>query len=110
MKARAHKRTPVHATIYVWDEIEETLLGQLCNVSPGGLLLLTEQTLPIDAVFQIRIQPAATNSFEPFSLGIETLWTEPGNQGASFWVGMRVIDASEEGRRRLVALGAMQAP
>ncbi len=110
MKARAHERNPVQAGISVWDEIEDNLLGQLCNVSPGGLLLLSEQTLPSDAVFQIRIQPAAAHSFEPFSLGVETLWTQPGNQGASFWVGMRVIDASEEGRRRLAALGATQAP
>jgi hypothetical protein len=107
MKERAHKRVPVHYRTHVWDEIEESLLGQLCNVSAGGLLLLSEQKLPMDAIYQIRIEPADSTAFEPFSLGAETLWMQPGNQGASFWIGMRVIGASEEGRKRLAALVSM---
>jgi hypothetical protein len=101
MRRREHKRVPVKSEVYLWDEIEECLIGQLCNVSYGGLLVLTERQLPIDAVFQLRVQAAQEDAFPAFSVGVETLWAHPANHAGSSWVGMQIIDLSEQGAQRL---------
>jgi len=106
---REHDRVPVTSEVYLWDEIEECLLGQLCNVSFGGLLILTERQLPIDAVFQVRVQSSQQGAVPSFSVGVETLWAQPANQAGSSWVGMQIIDLSEEGSRHLKELMERQA-
>jgi hypothetical protein len=105
---RREKRVDIRSGIYVWDEIEDAPLGQLANVSRGGLMVVTEQALPTDAVYQVRIQPAdASAAMPPFSLGVETLWINPGPGHHSYWVGMRIIDISEDGKARLRELMEM---
>jgi hypothetical protein len=104
---RREKRVDVRSGVYVWNEIDDAPMGQLANISDGGLMVMTEQALPIDAVFQVRIQPADPSAAQPrFSLGVETLWAQPGPGHHSYWVGMRVIDISEDGRARLQQLKA----
>jgi hypothetical protein len=106
---RRENRVDIRSGIYVWDEIEDALMGQLANVSYGGMLVITEHALPINAVYQVRIQPRkASTALPPFTLGVETLWAQPGPGHHSYWVGMRIVDVSEDGKARLRELMEMQ--
>ncbi|MGD2083594.1 MAG: PilZ domain-containing protein [Chromatiales bacterium] len=106
---RREKRVDIQSGIYVWNEIEDSPLGQLANISRGGLMVITDQPLPTDAVYQVYIQGRKPSAALPrFSLGVETLWTHPGPGHHSYWVGMRIIDISEEGKALLRQLMDLQ--
>lgn len=111
MKRRQYERVPVTTLIQVRDEVTDELMGQLGNLSYGGVLLIADRELPLDAVYQIRIEvPGPGTAVDPLSLGVETLWRQRANNGRSCWVGMRIIDMSDADRGRLRDLMAMQRP
>jgi hypothetical protein len=111
VKERLHPRVPVSTEIRVWDDFADEPLGRLGNLSYGGLLLIADRRLPLDAVYQIRIEvPDASRAVEPLSLGVETLWSQGPDGGRPCWVGMRIIDMSETDKGRLRELMELQRP
>ena len=111
MKQRLHERIPVSTEIRVWDEVAEELLGRLGNISYGGLLQITEHALPVDSIYQVRVEIADEGiGVGPISLGVETLWRHRADDGESCWIGMRIIDISDGDKRRLRELMDLQRP
>lgn len=108
---RKHPRKRVDRNWEVVDMNREETLGRLVNVSRSGLMLLSLHPLEAGRVVQLRLALAekADEGGEPVLPGpavfwAESLWAEPSNEQDRFWVGMQVIDISDENVQALDAI------
>ncbi|MBD8881081.1 MULTISPECIES: PilZ domain-containing protein [Rhodanobacter] len=86
---RRAPRKPVDAGIVAIDMIAEQPLGNLCNVSASGLLLIGSREPRSEGIYQVRIAlPHAGGHVE---LGLQEQWHEPAASPGQFWAGYRII-------------------
>lgn len=86
---RRAPRKPVDAGIVAIDMIAEQPLGNLCNVSASGLLLIGNREPRSEGIYQVRIAlPHANGNVE---LGLQEQWHEPAAGPGQFWSGFRII-------------------
>ena len=83
--------------IDVFDTNRGQPLGRLVNLSTEGMMLVsTEKEIP-EGIFQIElVLERPHRERDRVSMGIESLWTAPGNAPELRWTGFRIIDISLE--------------
>ena len=97
---RAHRR-PADVTTVVNDVISGRVLGQLGNLSTGGLLLIATQPPRHDAVYQVSLALPGRN--ESLELGIQEQWQDATPRAGRTWAGFRIIAIDEDDAIRLKA-------
>jgi hypothetical protein len=92
MNTRDQRRAPrkaVDAGVVAFDTIAERPLGNLCNLSSNGLLLIGGREPRSEGIYQVRLPlPDASGSIE---LGLQEQWHEPAGGPGQYWAGYRII-------------------
>jgi hypothetical protein len=102
---RKHPRTKAPFRVTVYDRSTDTAIGQVVNISIGGLMLISDRPIPADQVFQLRISlPEPIAEADSVEFGAESLWKSPAMVDDYFWTGFQIIDISESDSRILEAL------
>ncbi len=94
---RRAKRKQVSERIDVTDTMLESVIGLIGNISETGMMLLTNQDIGNDALFQLNFTLADKGGNQrELSLGSHQLWSEPASSPGHHWVGFRFIDISPD--------------
>lgn len=79
-------------------------LGVLANLSANGLMLNSEQPLPEQSTYQVRLSwQDGQGQHHELALGIHVLWCSPG-PGGGHWAGCEIISISDADQETLLAL------
>lgn len=81
--------------------IDGQRIGEVGNVSIGGMMLIATQQLYADGILQLKIDVPAELGFGLISLGVKILWCTPANSPDEFWAGLETIDISPADRESL---------
>lgn len=96
---RVAPRKRVNEKILVRDLNTDELIGNLVNISTGGLMLLSEVPLTPNRLFQFSLAlPAPVNGIPAIEFGVECLWVQDDTEtGGPCWAGFQIIDISDTG-------------
>lgn len=102
MKDRKHPRFDVVVPVPVLNKYTQEVLGNVVNLSSGGLLLASQQPLDADQIYQIQliVKDQGSELGEVIDVGIDCLWSKEGEQGLCF-SGCQIIDCSDENEKRI---------
>lgn len=101
---RRAPRRQVADLVPVTDQMRESVVGRLGNVSETGMLMLASQPLRDDALYQLRFPlPLADGRSEAIDVGVHLLWSEPAHAPGQSWAGFRFLTLSREHRHLLRA-------
>lgn len=99
---RRSPRIDTNQSIQIFDMLQASLMGNLVNISTGGLMLLTSQEIPINHVFQLEMTlQFSDGSNKTIQFGAESLWSQNTSTPGHEWVGFHIIDISEENQQLL---------
>lgn len=95
---RRSQRKRAHHAIQVTNAITGQRIGHIGNLSIDGMLLISSQRLPEDALFQFlfHLPSGATAQMHQLEIGMHEQWCEAANVPGQFWSGFRIIDISPE--------------
>jgi hypothetical protein len=90
---RRAKRRKVDERIEVTDAMTERVVGHLSDLSETGLLLIANQALVSDALYQLRFRLVDGNRHERVvEVGAHELWSDAAAAPGQVWTGFRFID------------------
>jgi c-di-GMP-binding flagellar brake protein YcgR len=90
---RRAKRRKVEQQIEVLDTMTEKIIGHLSDLSETGMLLILNQPLMNDALYQLRFTLTdATGRDHAIVLGAHELWSDQAAAPGQVWTGFRFID------------------
>ncbi len=95
---RRSQRKRAHHAIHVSNAITGQQIGHIGNLSTDGMLLISGQRLPEDALFQFAFQlpSGSTGQMHPLEIGMHEQWSEAANAAGQYWSGFRIIDIAPE--------------
>lgn len=92
---RRAKRRKVEQRIEVLDLMTERVVGHLSDLSETGMLLIANQPLVSDGLYQVRIKLADPHGHEhTLEIGAHELWSDAAAAPGQVWTGLRFIDMS----------------
>jgi len=94
------RRRTVTVPIDVVDTMTEQSVGNLFNLSVGGMLLIASVDLLDDALYQFRFA-LPDNDGAPIEAGAHVLWRDAASAPGQFWVGLRFLGLAPDATRRL---------
>jgi hypothetical protein len=81
----------------VSDQITGTQVGRVVNISAEGLMLISQEPIVIDSVYQLNLLlPDSNGRQTKISFGAVAVWTTDATQPDSFWSGFSIIDISSD--------------
>lgn len=96
---RRSERIPVQERIAVLDRMTGQPLGRIGNLSEGGMMLIVEEAVPEDALFQLGFPLGEQGPV--LEVGAQAMWVEAAQSPGSWWAGFRFIDIAERDQQRL---------
>jgi len=94
---RSRDRKHLNQTIDVTDVINQRKLGELVNLSIGGMMIMCDGELETNSIFQLAMTlPAPINGLTELQLGVDCLWCRHVDNFRRYWAGFQIIDASED--------------
>jgi hypothetical protein len=98
VEKRSIPRRKPSTAIRVSDDLSGEDLGNLANLTPEGLMLVSREPIALNSILQLRIQvPPAAKRAEKLCFGAESLWTSQAeDEGEYFWTGFSIIDISND--------------
>jgi hypothetical protein len=94
-----HRRSPrkrAEFTVEVTDVIQRRPLGQLGDLSKGGLMLISPRTPRAEAIYQLRVPLAGMQHPDPtIEVGVQALWHRLAAVPGQVWAGYRIIAISD---------------
>ena len=104
-ETRRAPRKQVPELIPVRDQMTESLIGRLGNISESGMLLIASGPLQEDALYQLQFAiPDGRGGQQPIDVGAHLLWREPTNAPDQSWAGFRFLTLDKAQRDLLVQL------
>ena len=96
---RVSPRKRVNEKIQIRDLNTGELLGNLVNISTGGLMLLSQVALTPNRLFQLSLAlPAPIDGIPVIEFGAECLWVQDNVEtNGPCWAGFQIIDISDLG-------------
>lgn len=81
----------------IYDTSTETLVGQLGDITPLGLMIISDASLPVDKLFTLKIELSAEVSDRPdFTVNARSLWCQPDVAPGIYNTGFELINPSVE--------------
>ncbi len=95
---RNSQRKRADTTIQVSNAITGQWIGHIGNLSVEGMLLISDQQMADDALFQFIFQlpDAETGRSHKLEVGVHEQWSEAATVPGQFWTGFRIIDIGAE--------------
>lgn len=110
MDKRKHPRIPLDADGWhaeIRNQLDGNLLGQVVNLSLGGMLIIGTQVMQAETLYQIELTASTPDGeTQRFNAGVMILWSSDAESPDTVWAGVQIIDMNEEDRSRLEALAA----
>ncbi len=113
MDKRKHDRVSLedkgwHAKLI--DQVTGDVLGDIVNLSPGGMMLITSRDIEIESLHQVECHATSPDGQDMrFTAGTVVLWRTEASQEHTYWLGLQIIDIDEASQSRLLALGSAMA-
>jgi hypothetical protein len=102
IEMRKHVRQDVPGVVCVTDRQAKRKIGRLVNISEEGLMILTDEPVAENAVFQLHLEFCnQEGESDPIEIGVESLWCKQGSNENQFWAGFYIIDISEQNQDRI---------
>lgn len=99
---RRARRRKAPDTILVTDAMSERVVGRIGNLSESGMLLIANETLVDDALYQLQfVLPDGKGSGAPVEVGVHLLWMDRASAPGQAWTGFRFIAVAEPHMSRL---------
>lgn len=90
---RRAKRRKVDDQVEVLDAMTERVVGHLSDLSETGLLLIANQPMTSDALYQLRFRLIDDRRHERvIEVGAHELWSDQAAAPGQVWTGFRFID------------------
>lgn len=86
-------------TLHVVDTINNITIGTIANLSSTGFMLVTDQLIEVDSVFQLSLQ-SASDALD-IHLGALCLWHAEAGAVETYWSGFQIIDISDRAQHQL---------
>jgi hypothetical protein len=94
---RRAKRRKVGYNVEILDLMTEEVVGRLSNLSETGMLIIANQRLTNDALYQLRLKlPDAAGAEHAIDLGAHELWADEAAAPGQVWTGFRFIDVAQQ--------------
>lgn len=96
-----------HLVFYlrVFSQEDNTIFGHVVDLSPIGLMILTEKEMVVDKVYQLRMSlPAVTGDREELLFDADCRWCKEDGNPDFFLSGFRIYDLADHERDRLEEL------
>ena len=93
---RRKKRVTIPDHPQILDAHSGKVLGELVNLSTGGLMAVSPDCIAYGTVCQMRIPLVQGNRKVEIVIGAESLWCDDANCSGSYWTGFQIIDISPE--------------
>lgn len=100
---RRARRRRAADVIEVFDTMTEQSIGRIGNISETGMMLMTDQKLCDDALYQIRFTLEDGNRSRTIEIGSHHLWSDGANMPGQYWAGFRFIDIATDDAAQLRA-------
>ncbi|MEO5629256.1 MAG: PilZ domain-containing protein [Thermomonas sp.] len=101
-ESRRMPRRAVTGTVDVIDSMSGHRIGQLGNLSLGGMLLMASTPLAEDALYQLRFA-LPDSAGDAIEVGAHVLWCDAASAPGQFWAGIRFLGLEPETTGRLRA-------
>src|SRR3546814_1538230 len=89
---RRARRRKAADTILVTDTMTERVIGHVGNLSESGMLLIANETLVDDALYQLQFAlPGDKAQPETVEVGAHLLWMDRASAPGQAWIGLRSI-------------------
>lgn len=96
-ESRRAQRKPVNIAAEVIDAISGRRMGQLGNLSAGGMLLIGHEAPRSEAIYQLRLPLPGLGATPPMiEVGVQEQWHEEAATPGQIWAGYRIIAIGEE--------------
>ncbi len=109
MEKRKDRRIPLAHSGWrarLVDQMTGNILGEVVNLSPGGMMLLAVETITTGRLYQVMcIASDGSGQERRFSAGITVLWRSEANQKPGCWAGLKIIDLDAESQQCLIDIG-----
>lgn len=97
IEQRKSSRKIADQVLEVSDQITGTQIGRVVNISAEGLMLLSQEPIVTESVYQLElVLPDAIAGESKITFGAEAVWTTEATQPDCFWTGFRIIDISSD--------------
>ena len=100
---RRSRRKQVPQAIEVTNTLTGEVVGQVGNLSNDGMLLIANQPIPDDALFQFNFVLPGSEPGRRIDVGVHEQWGEPAKTPGQYWAGFRIIDIGRQDRAQLSA-------
>ncbi len=95
--AREFQRYALEGAVDVYDADRDAYLGRLVNLHARGLMLVGDQPLEEDRLYQLDLHlPRPIKGRSIVRLGVDCLWTRNADHNGKHWAGFTIIDAGPE--------------
>ncbi|MCW8880703.1 MAG: PilZ domain-containing protein [Sedimenticola sp.] len=102
---RSQPRKVCDTRIDILDAESDQVIGNLVNISMSGFMMITNQSLPENYVFQFKIAFETEQAgAHVIQVGAESLWVQEVEGSAQRWMGFHIIDISESDLEIIAAL------
>jgi len=99
---RRARRRKAADTILVTDAMTERVVGHIGNLSESGMLLIANETLVDDALYQLQFAlPGDKGQPEVIEVGAHLLWMDRASAPGQAWIGFRFIAVPPKHMARL---------
>ncbi len=93
-KRRLHRRNIVYY-LNVFDRKTNRILGNLVDITPEGIMLLSNEPIPENTIFDLRLQfPGDIFGEDSVAFAGESIWTRRDVNPEYYVTGFRLIDVS----------------
>ena len=99
-ESRRMPRRAVAGTVEVIDAMTGERIGQLGNLSVGGMLLMASTPLAEDALYQLRFA-LPDSAGDTIEVGAHILWCDAASAPGQFWAGIRFLGLDPHTTHRL---------
>ncbi|MEM7209466.1 MAG: PilZ domain-containing protein [Pseudomonadota bacterium] len=94
---REIKRRHLIFHLRVFDRITNEKLGHIVDISPEGMMLVSEEPIPVDQNFQLRMHlPNHEDAIEPHDFEARSCWSNNDINPMFYDTGFHVIQATSE--------------
>lgn len=94
---RRRERVELNTSISVFDAFSGQQVGELANINIDGIMLITDQALDVNSIFQYKLQlPVPIDGQAELELGVDCLWCREAENFNRHWAGFQIIDAAPE--------------
>lgn len=89
----------------VFDWLTGKVLGHLVNISPEGVMLLSDSAIPVNEVYRLRMQlPSEVSEVGEIVFNAESRWCKPDGNPDFYVTGFQIQDLKEEQKNDILKL------